>query len=700
DEFQYWYKQINTDFAGDENGNGFVREFRDLVMQDSAIAAYKNKTSLPDCVNFILEECAYVCANLRNSALVYPTDPPASMMYCATKYKINLTNLSYKTSKHAQRNSECRKHLEAEDVLDKEIASFMKRIVSNVNFFVIDKFGNHVYKNYAYSRLSGAVNAKEYNKKAWKINMRVMKTKRKILVEERDGDTYYLTVKAPLIINDAVEGVIGLSVDTTENKRIEKLKNDLQAAEMALYNDFKVIAEQVSHDIRSPLIALFLMTKRCSCLSEKEHSLLQNAIVNIEDIANDLLKKYKEKAKSLHLTNAFEPCIFVNLNLSDVIKRIKSQYKDTNVIFNYSFDSVYNFTFIDGDPSDFQRVMHNLLNNAVEAIENKDGRVEISFAANDGNVEIYVKDNGKGMSPQMIETILNRNAVIDSSKKGGHGVGLQQAREFVYSLGGEMVINSTENVGTEIILTFAKTNTPEWFVSKFTLHKEDIVVVLDDDPSIHGVWKNRLRDYPNITIRCFVLGADAINFINSQKDKSRIFLLVDYELRNQGMNGIDVIKRCELNNDRAIVVTNAYSAIIGDLRENSFKLLIKSCIGDVSIILEERKPKKLKKVDVVFINRNKEFSQSLLGLLKEKNISAHTYREPYAFLKNLSMYPKDTKIVIDNELDIKISGIEIAKQLYGNGYANLYLLAAGMNKDDIPPFVELVENSDSIKDLL
>lgn len=35
------------------------------------------------------------------------------------------------------------------NIVNKQIVDFMNNQVSNVNFFVIDKFGNHIYKNCA-----------------------------------------------------------------------------------------------------------------------------------------------------------------------------------------------------------------------------------------------------------------------------------------------------------------------------------------------------------------------------------------------------------------------------------------------------------------------------------------------------------------------------------------------------------------------
>jgi hypothetical protein len=60
-------------------------------------------------------------------------------------------------------------------------------------------------------------------------------------------------------------------VDGTDRKRVEKLE-----LESKLHEKTKIIAERVAHDIRSPLVALSVLTKSCKTVSERGHILLSN----------------------------------------------------------------------------------------------------------------------------------------------------------------------------------------------------------------------------------------------------------------------------------------------------------------------------------------------------------------------------------------------------------------------------------------
>ena len=213
--------KIKLDFDGGGNDGRIVRSFRDAVISDASVAAYKGEYDFNSCVDFLLEECAYTCTFLQNSTLLYPTEFLPCMANAIERYNTNITLLTYKTSKHAQKHTKYRDS--KFNILDKEIALFMKEKVSNVNFFVIDKEGRHLYKNYALMNVVGDFNAQEATAESWQNSLEVMRTQETKLFEESYQDKVFLSVKSPLIINGDVEGIIGLAVDITNLKNKNQL---------------------------------------------------------------------------------------------------------------------------------------------------------------------------------------------------------------------------------------------------------------------------------------------------------------------------------------------------------------------------------------------------------------------------------------------------------------------------------------------
>jgi hypothetical protein len=78
---------------------------------------------------------------------------------------------------------------------------------------------------------------------------------------------------------------------------------------------------------------------------------------------------------------------------------------------------------------------------------------------------------------------------------------------------------------------------------------------------MHQAWQALLKQrghYQSIcqNIHHFTQGQEAINYLNGLADKSRVILLTDYELLNQPVDGVDVIKQTGIK--RAIMVTSHY----------------------------------------------------------------------------------------------------------------------------------------------
>jgi putative PEP-CTERM system histidine kinase len=102
-----------------------------------------------------------------------------------------------------------------------------------------------------------------------------------------------------------------------------------------------------------------------------------------------------------------------------------------------------------GDTDAIQRVLQNLITNAVEAMEGA-GTITLSTSRQDGMVACAVADTGCGMSEAFIRNSLF--VPFQTTKKGGWGIGLYQAREIVTSHGGRMEITSLEGRGTTVTL--------------------------------------------------------------------------------------------------------------------------------------------------------------------------------------------------------------------------------------------------------
>jgi two-component system, OmpR family, sensor kinase len=102
-------------------------------------------------------------------------------------------------------------------------------------------------------------------------------------------------------------------------------------------------------------------------------------------------------------------------------------------------------TTVRGDPDALERVLRNLLDNALGAIGPK-GRIEVQLRRinGDGDVQALVTDDGPGVPAHQREQIFERFVRLDPSKPG-HGLGLSIARRIAHQHHGDLTCDPTPN---------------------------------------------------------------------------------------------------------------------------------------------------------------------------------------------------------------------------------------------------------------
>ncbi|MEI8055438.1 MAG: PAS domain-containing protein [bacterium] len=349
------------------------------------------------------------------------------------------------------------------------------------------------------------------------------------------GETKCLnSFKAPLCDNTGkIIGALCTSIDITAEKDAERLKleNELQKIKIQEQERFAIIARGVAHDIRSPLMTLQTIVVRISKnLVEKDRIGLNSVTKSITDIANNLLNNFKKARSEVTIEVMEIQPILVSLELSKIASEKRHQYANSQAKIYDSYEPNSSFVFIKTDQSNFDRMISNLVNNAVDAFEGKKGKVDLKLSTENKHVKITIQDNGKGMPQEVIDKVMN-NIAVTQDKKDGNGIGLAQVRGTLQLSKGNMLIDSKIGKGTKITLTFPITGEPDWIAHQVVLHKGDIVLVLDDDGSVHYAWDERFNDYKNIVnLIHFKSGKRAIDFINAKSKKHKIFLLSDFEL--------------------------------------------------------------------------------------------------------------------------------------------------------------------------
>jgi len=243
-----------------------------------------------------------------------------------------------------------------------------------------------------------------------------------------------------------------LFVDISQNSTLVEQNNPIVMLEEKL-SAITRLSDGIAHNLRSPLMALrgisdymvFLVANweqvlaqgclDCKLKKNKEKTSyllrqmrddIRNNVTVITDIINDL-RAYNQVDRSND---------FVETDIYDLIcKVIKMLVYNTKLASEIIFvPPDKKLPLVHCIPSDIQVVLTNLIENAIEQIISakvKQGKIFVSVKQQDQNVVIKVKDNGGGIS----EDILKHNKLfepfITTKKNEGTGLGLHSSFKIV-----------------------------------------------------------------------------------------------------------------------------------------------------------------------------------------------------------------------------------------------------------------------------
>ncbi|MEA2344778.1 MAG: hypothetical protein QOF63_2947, partial [Thermoanaerobaculia bacterium] len=109
---------------------------------------------------------------------------------------------------------------------------------------------------------------------------------------------------------------------------------------------------------------------------------------------------------------------------------------------------------VQGNFHDLQQVLTNVLLNARDAVADN-GNIWITAEENGPNLVIKIKDDGKGIAPDMIGRIFEP-LVTTKRGQGGTGLGLAITRRILHASDGEVTVESTPGNGAEFTITLPR----------------------------------------------------------------------------------------------------------------------------------------------------------------------------------------------------------------------------------------------------
>ncbi len=203
----------------------------------------------------------------------------------------------------------------------------------------------------------------------------------------------------------------------------------------------------VAHEFRTPLTIIIghiesLLQSQLTPKVYKKLMLIYKSSMSLQDMTSELLdfRKHEQGYMKIH---ASENDLVRFLCENYTIYREYAATRSIEMVFEPSEEKI----MVWYDESQIQKVINNLLSNALKYTDRENGRVVLSAATEDGQVVIRVEDNGNGIPADEIESIFKRFYRTDTVHVGT-GIGLALTKEIVELHGGTIEVRSVEHRGS------------------------------------------------------------------------------------------------------------------------------------------------------------------------------------------------------------------------------------------------------------
>ncbi|MDD5580193.1 MAG: ATP-binding protein [Methylobacter sp.] len=224
----------------------------------------------------------------------------------------------------------------------------------------------------------------------------------------------------------------------------------IQAQKNAAWGE---VARRLAHEIKNPLTPIKLSAERlqhklADRLEPKYEDILQRStqtIVQQVEAMKEMVDDFSEYAKPSKKQTT-------NIDLPELVQEVLALYAvHSGVEFKADYESG-GLLMINGDPVNIRQVLHNMIKNALEAIDAK-GQIEINLHRVQKNsadfIEIALYDDGPGIKEQQIEQIFEPYV---TTKTKGTGLGLAIVKKIIEEHGGAIWVDASRKVGAGFII--------------------------------------------------------------------------------------------------------------------------------------------------------------------------------------------------------------------------------------------------------
>lgn len=216
---------------------------------------------------------------------------------------------------------------------------------------------------------------------------------------------------------------------------------------------WREVARRIAHEIKNPLTPIQLSAQRLKKKVESDESALGDSKALVEECSDTILEEVftlKRLVDEFSLFARMPDVKPVKYQLNAVIKAAVTAYAgNTNgITIDLNLGKIPQILI---DPEQMKRVVRNLLDNAIEAMEGMDtGKIVITTRIHAVNgIELSMADEGVGINPEDMDKVF---VPYFSGKKKGTGLGLAIVSKIIADHGGKISVRHNMPKGAVFVI--------------------------------------------------------------------------------------------------------------------------------------------------------------------------------------------------------------------------------------------------------
>lgn len=214
--------------------------------------------------------------------------------------------------------------------------------------------------------------------------------------------------------------------------------NSLIEHSKAVQSRYRNSLDDLAHSLKTPLAILQSSHTDSSSDAAVDRTLVREQVERMDEIISHQLQRAAVSGRA-----TLAKPVPVGKVVERLARSLDKVYREKQLTVTLDLDPSATFT---GDEADLTEILGNLLENAYKYC-GRTVRVGVQIDKQTDGIEISIEDDGPGIAPEQVDSVLQRGTRMDQSIPG-QGIGLSMASEIIALYGGQLAFAASSLGGS------------------------------------------------------------------------------------------------------------------------------------------------------------------------------------------------------------------------------------------------------------